>query len=128
MFSVQKLNCSWSLVATIASIIALVSILHLSLFPAVPSFDYLGYRQVKNSCFPINGTIDGKKNNLLPDKQIPLNARFPADLHKAVVYRGAPWKTEIGQWLSGCSSVAAPIKVVEVLEAVLVKICSVLLN
>ncbi|KVH94734.1 Exostosin-like protein [Cynara cardunculus var. scolymus] len=113
MFSVRKLNCSWSLVTAVASIIALVSVLHLSLFPAVPSFDYFRYRQVKDSCFPINRTIDGKKNNLLQDQQLPLNARFPADGHKAVVYRGAPWKAEIGQWLSGCSSVAAPIKVLE---------------
>lgn len=79
------------------------------LFPSVPSFDYFGYKQVKDSCIPINETINVENKHILP-----LNATFPADLHKAVVYRGAPWKAEIGQWLSACSSVATSIKVLEV--------------
>ncbi|GJT73770.1 exostosin family protein [Tanacetum coccineum] len=116
MVSVQKLNCSWSLVATIVSIVALVSVVQLFLFPSGPSFNYFGYNQVKDSCVLINGTNSGEikgKNDNLQKKWQPLNARFPADLHKAVVYRGAPWKAEIGQWLSGCSSVASPMKVNE---------------
>lgn len=115
MFFAQKFNCSLSLVATIVSIVALVSVVQLFLFPAVPSFDYFGYKQVKDSCIPVNGTIDTGKNNVFQSNQQPLNVQFPADLHKAVVYRGAPWRAEIGRWLSGCSSVATPIKVSEVL-------------
>ncbi|XP_071737540.1 uncharacterized protein [Rutidosis leptorrhynchoides] len=113
MFLAQKLNCSWSLVATVVSIVALVSVVQLFLFPAVPSFEYFGYKQVKDSCIPVNGTIDAGKNNIYRSNQQPLIVRFPADLHNAVVYRGAPWKNEIGRWLSGCSSVATPIKVNE---------------
>lgn len=104
--------------APIVSIVALVSVVQLFLFPSGPSFNYFGYNQAKDSCFLANGTNYGEtkgKNDILQNKWQPLNARFPADLHKAVVYRGAPWKAEIGQWLSGCSSVASTIKVNEVL-------------
>lgn len=46
--------------------------------------------------------------------------RFPADLHQAVVYRGAPWKAEIGRWLSGCHSVVKEINVTEKISG---KVC-----
>lgn len=115
MLSFQKSRCSWSLVAAIASIVALVSVVHLFLFPVVPSFDYFASREVQNSCFPINGSVAGGKDsgakNLLP--VLNLDVRFPADSHKAVVYHGAPWKAEIGRWLTGCDSVANAVKVAE---------------
>ncbi|XP_059646319.1 uncharacterized protein LOC132292199 isoform X1 [Cornus florida] len=110
MFTIQKWKCSWSLVAAIASIVALVSVVHLFLFPLVPSFNYFNALQVQNSCLPINGSIIGGKDNM---SVLDLDVRFPSDLHKAVVYRSAPWKAEIGRWLSGCDSITTAVKVVE---------------
>ncbi|KAA8518213.1 hypothetical protein F0562_015687 [Nyssa sinensis] len=115
MFSIQKWKCSWPLVTTIASIIALVSVVHLFLLPVVPSFDYFRAPQVQNSCVPINGSVEGDKDIVKkkPLTVLDLDVRFPSDLHKAVVYRAAPWKAEIGRWLSGCNSITTAVKVVE---------------
>ena len=112
---VQRWKCSWSMVAIVASIVALVSVVHVFLYPVVPSFDYLSVRHAQNSCIPINESTKGGKDNVLN-----LDARFPADLHRAVVYRGAPWKSEIGRWLSGCNPITTTIKVVEVVGVMLV--------
>ncbi|XP_040369101.1 DNA topoisomerase 3-beta isoform X2 [Rosa chinensis] len=38
-----------------------------------------------------------------------------ADLHKAVVFRGAPWKAEIGRWLTGCGSISNKVNIVELI-------------
>lgn len=123
MFSILKWKCSWSLIATIASIvglvsIALASIVHLFFFPLVPSFDYFSLAQ--NSCVPINGssetTTDHVRGNLEPP--IDLDNQFPADLHKAVVFRGAPWKAEIGRWLAGCGSISNEVNIVEVIRTI----------
>ena len=46
---------------------------------------------------------------------LDLDHRFPSDLHNAVVYHNAPWKAEIGQWLSGCDSIAKEVNIVEVI-------------
>ena len=46
---------------------------------------------------------------------VDLNIQYPADSRNAVVYRGAPWKAEIGRWLSGCDSKTAAVKIVQVL-------------
>lgn len=95
----------------------MVSVVHLFLFPVVPSFDYFNSGRFQNSCAPIiNGSVDSGKDNVV--KNIPpvvdLDVRFPSDLHKAVVYRGAPWKAEIGRWLSGCDAVTTSVNVTEV--------------
>uniref|UniRef100_A0A5B6Z8Z3 EGF-like domain-containing protein n=1 Tax=Davidia involucrata TaxID=16924 RepID=A0A5B6Z8Z3_DAVIN len=115
MFSIQKWKCSWPMVATITSIVALISVVHLFLLPMVPSFDYFRVRQVQNSCVPINGSVEGGRDNVKHNllRVLDLDGRFPSDLHKAVVYRGAPWKAEIGRWLSGCNSITTAVKVVE---------------
>ncbi|KAJ8528549.1 hypothetical protein K7X08_022241 [Anisodus acutangulus] len=139
MFSIQKWRCSWSTVAAVASIVTLVSVVHLFLYPIVPSLDY--FRTFQNSCVPINRSNEGEKiilkndtstegsqknatgsistegseRNLdtSPMPMIDLNVKFPTDLHNAVVYRGAPWKAEVGRWLSGCDSNTSAVKVVE---------------
>ncbi|PIN16686.1 Acetylglucosaminyltransferase EXT1/exostosin 1 [Handroanthus impetiginosus] len=128
MFSLHKWKCSWSLAATIASILALVSVVHLFLYPMVPSLDYLSLRQAQNSCLPVNGSNEGSekyapsmgsnkgiegnsKENTQP--MVDLNVQYPADLHNAVTYHGAPWKAEIGQWLSGCHSNATEVEIIE---------------
>ncbi|PSS21155.1 Glucuronosyltransferase 47 A [Actinidia chinensis var. chinensis] len=105
---VQRWKCSWSLVATVASMVVLVSVVHVFLFPVVPSFDYLSVRHAQNSCIPINESTKGGKDDVLN-----LDAWFPADLHKAVIYRSTPWKSKIGRWLSGCNPIITTIKVVE---------------
>lgn len=115
MFSIQKWKCSWSLVASVASILALVSVVHLFLFPVVPSFDYLRTGHAQSTCIPINESTNGGKYNVLQSSQhvLSLDTQFPADLHKAVVYHSAPWKAEIGRWLSGCNPNTTTVKVVE---------------
>ncbi|KAL6958933.1 adenylosuccinate synthase [Sarracenia purpurea var. burkii] len=115
MLSIEKWKCSWSLVATVASIVALISVVHLFLFPVVPSFDYTSARHAENYCMPLNGSIKGGKDNVVQNSRpvFNLDLRFPDDLHNAVVYHGAPWKAVIGRWLSGCDSIAAAVKVVE---------------
>ncbi|XP_074371615.1 uncharacterized protein LOC141712540 isoform X2 [Apium graveolens] len=115
MFSLQKWKCSWSYVATIASIVALVSLLDLLLFHGVSYSTYLGSTQVRNSCMYVNCSTEGGTDQLMRNSPplIDLNAQFPADLHKAVVYNGAPWKAEIGRWLSGCNSNATALKISE---------------
>lgn len=124
MLSIQKWKCSWSQIATIASIVALASIIlgsivHLFWFPLVPSFNY--FSQAQNSCVPINGSaeavIDNVKGNFKPP--IDLDRQFPSDLHKAVVFRGAPWKAEIGRWLSGCDPISDEVNIVEVIRTML---------
>lgn len=103
--------------ASIASGVALISIVHLFLFPVVPSFDYFSVRQVQNSCVPVNGSDGGRSGrdweNLRPI--IALDSRFPVDSHGAVVYRNTPWKAEIGQWLAGCDSITKEVNITEVI-------------
>ncbi|KAL3819825.1 hypothetical protein ACJIZ3_005730 [Penstemon smallii] len=117
MFSLQKWKCSWSLVASIASILALVSVVHLFLHPVVPSLEYFSLSQAQNSCFPVNETIKGVDNKdystQKSEPEIDLNIRYPNDLHNAVTYGDAPWKPEIGRWLSGCNSNVKSVDIVE---------------
>ncbi|KAM2229953.1 hypothetical protein ACFX1S_014417 [Malus domestica] len=120
MLPIQKWKCSGSQIATVASVVAMVSIVlvsmvHLFWFPLVPSFAY--FSQAQNSCLPINGSVeaitDQAKGNLKPP--IDLDRQFPSDLHKAVVFRGAPWKAEIGRWLAGCHSISNEVDIVEII-------------
>ncbi|KAH9648144.1 EGF-like domain-containing protein [Citrus sinensis] len=120
MISIEKWRFSWTLVATVASVLTLVSVVHLFLFPLVPSFDYFTARQqIQNSCVPIKESAERVTNRVWENSppQLNLDHRFPADLHNAVVYRNAPWKAEIGRWLSGCDSVAKEVDLVEVARA-----------
>ena len=114
MFFPQKWKCSWSLLGTVASVLALVSVAHFFLFPLAPSLEYFNKGQGKKSCTPINAStsgVDYDEKNLKPS--LDLDHRFPAS-HKSVVYRGAPWKAEIGRWLSGCDSIVAEVSIIEV--------------
>ncbi|GFP89678.1 probable glucuronosyltransferase gut1 [Phtheirospermum japonicum] len=111
MFSFQKWKLTWSVAASIASILALISVIHLFLYPVVPSLDYLSLRQAQSSCIPINGTKVNPKQN--PQPMVDLKVRYPDDLHNAVTYNGAPWKAEIGRWLSGCNSNTTAIEISE---------------
>lgn len=128
MLPFQKGRCSWSLVGSIASILALVSVVHLFLFPGIPFFEYFGARQAQTFCIsgekvtvPKYGSI-GIDSGLVVEKKkfrqpiVNLTLQYPSDVHNAVVYRDAPWKADVGRWLSGCHSNATVINVVEVLK------------
>lgn len=116
VFSFQKLKCSWSLLSAVASVIVIVSVVHLFLFPVVPSFDYLSARRVQNSCVPVDSSIEQGASHAWENLQpgVSLDKRFPSDLHKAVVYHNAPWKANIGQWLSGCDAITRVVNISEV--------------
>ncbi|KAL8142927.1 hypothetical protein V2J09_015959 [Rumex salicifolius] len=109
----QKRNCSYSLIGTVASIVALVSVVHLFFFNLGPSWDNFGIRQTQISCLVTNETAVVGGDELPVEVPLNLDVRFPPDLHNAVVYRGAPWKAEIGRWFSGCDSVVKEVKIVE---------------
>lgn len=116
MVSVQKWKWSWTLVAAVASLLALVSVVHMFLVPVVPSLESFSVRQVQSPCASVNESVQGGKHHVWDDLgNLDLVNRFPADLHTAVVYRNAPWKAEIGRWLSGCDAIAEDVSIVEVL-------------
>ncbi|XP_019702480.1 uncharacterized protein [Elaeis guineensis] len=114
MASFQSWKCSWSLIAAVASLVLLVSLVHMFLTPLFPSsLDYFGARQ--NSCLPVNVSVDGSSEHLADNSQLNpvFDPQLVADSHGAVTYRGAPWKPEIGRWLSSCDSISTAIDVVE---------------
>ncbi|KAM1109532.1 hypothetical protein EV2_009258 [Malus domestica] len=120
MLCIQKWKCPGSQIATVTSVVALVSIVlvpivHLFWFPLVPSFAY--FSQAQNSCVPINGSADSIMDHVKGNLKSPmdLDRQFPSDLHKAVVFRGAPWKAEIGRWLAGCHSISNEVDIVEII-------------
>ncbi|CAN1183534.1 Probable glucuronoxylan glucuronosyltransferase F8H [Linum perenne] len=118
MSAVQKWKCSWSLTAAIASAVALVSIVSLFLFPVDPSFDYLRICEATQTrCVFPNGTLGRGIGHVWPNLQprVDLHLSFPVDLHGAVVYRKAPWKAEIGRWLSGCDSITKEATISEII-------------
>ncbi|KAK9699287.1 hypothetical protein RND81_08G165100 [Saponaria officinalis] len=100
MLFAKKWSCTKAAVLTVvATVLVLISLLHLTLFPS-STRDYFRIQ-----------------------KQAPLlqsDIRFPADFHNAVVYRGAPWNPHIGRWLSTCHSLAASINITETISG---KIC-----
>ncbi|KAJ0973651.1 hypothetical protein J5N97_015616 [Dioscorea zingiberensis] len=119
MISIQSWKCSWSLVATVGSLVVLVSLVHMFMWPLFPSsLDYYGARQEHISCSAVNGTGHNVSELLNGSSwsAIDFNVQFPADSHGAVAYRGAPWKPDIGKWFSGCGSVSAAIDAVELRE------------
>ncbi|XP_020104566.1 uncharacterized protein LOC109721384 isoform X2 [Ananas comosus] len=118
MLSFKPPRCSWSLALTVGSLVALVSAVHVFFTPLFPSsssslqFFRGGWGK---PCSPVNGSSGCKIERLDGDSLLgpDLEAQFPADSYGAVIYRGAPWKAEIGRWLSGCDAVSAAIDVVE---------------
>jgi len=113
MPSMQKANCSWSLLAAVGTLLVMLSVVHLFLFPLGPTLDYFSVRQAQTSCVPTNKSTKGI-GSIQHNVELDLDHRFPADLHNAVIYRGAPWKAEIGRWLSGCDAIVEEIHITEV--------------
>ncbi|KAI3973582.1 hypothetical protein MKW92_033308 [Papaver armeniacum] len=97
-----------SLIAYIASLIALVLVfIHLLIFPLAPSLlDIFDATQVQNSYNQINGSTGGCDGRFAGNPQQYLNL-------DSVIYRGAPWRSEIGRWLSSCDSITEAVSIVE---------------
>ncbi|KAG2403424.1 glucuronoxylan glucuronosyltransferase [Vigna angularis] len=112
LFSMNKWRCSWSLAATIASVLALVSVVHLVSFPLIPTLN--NFKIAQDSCIPANVSAEFPSNRDQEQPAVDFKLQFPADLHGAVVYQGAPWKAEIGHWLAGCDSVIKEVNITEV--------------
>ncbi|CAN4099793.1 unnamed protein product [Withania somnifera] len=133
LLSIHKQRSSWSNVAAVVSIVILVSVVHLFLYPVVPSLDYFrrsyipkivsnsselqNYKSIEagHKNLTDRTSTEGSERNLgtNPMPTIDLNVKFPVDLHNAVVYRGAPWKAAVGRWLAGCHSNTSAVKVIE---------------
>lgn len=112
LFSVNKWRCSWSLAATIASVLALVSVVHLVSFPLTPTLN--NFKIAQDSCISANVSAEFPSKRDQEQPAVDFKLQFPADLHGAVVYQGAPWKAEIGHWLAGCDSVIKEVNMTEV--------------
>lgn len=105
----QKCSCSGSLTATIVSLFLLITIVHMFFFPFIPSsLDYIGFRQIQRQCTPNSASVMGKLSETFDSNSFD---RFPVD---AVSYRNAPWKANIGKWLSGCDPLTEVIEINEV--------------
>ncbi|PKA53601.1 putative glucuronoxylan glucuronosyltransferase F8H [Apostasia shenzhenica] len=121
MVAFHSMKCSCSLVALVGSLLALVLAVHLFLTPLFPySLDHFVARRAQGSArSPISGLTGGKgesrDENLRYD--VDFVSQFSENSHGAVAYRGAPWNTEIGRWLSGCDSVSQEIEIVESIGA-----------
>lgn len=113
-FSMKTWRCSWSLAATIASALALVSVVHLFLFPLTPSLNY--FNLASDSCISTNASAEliSKRGWEWDEPAIDLKRQFLADSHDSVSYKGAPWKAEIGRWLAGCDSITKEVNISEV--------------
>ncbi|XP_042417435.1 uncharacterized protein LOC122006135 isoform X1 [Zingiber officinale] len=98
MISLPSWKSPGSLVAAIGFLLILVSFAHMFLPPLLPSFDYFGGRNERLSG---GGASED------------LGTRSPATSHVPVTYRGAPWKAEIGRWLSRCDPLSVAVEVVE---------------
>ncbi|CAN6454174.1 unnamed protein product [Victoria cruziana] len=104
----QKCSCSGSLTATIVSLFLLITIVHMFFFPFIPSsLDYIGFRQIQRQCTPNSASVMGKLSETFDSNSFD---RFPVD---AVSYRNAPWKANIGKWLSGCDPLTEVIEINE---------------
>ncbi|KAJ8437541.1 hypothetical protein Cgig2_027616 [Carnegiea gigantea] len=87
MPSMQKGNCSWSLLAAVGTILVLFSVVHMFLFRSGPTLDYFGVRQAQTSCVPTYESTRGI-GSIQRNVELDLDNQFLADLHNAVVYRG----------------------------------------
>ncbi|XP_057535580.1 uncharacterized protein LOC130813737 isoform X1 [Amaranthus tricolor] len=112
MLVMHKRSCSWLLLVAVGSVVVLICLAQFSLSPWGSTRNYFSVKQAQTTCIPHN--IQASQSGL------SLSCRFPADLHKAVVYHGAPWKAEIGQWLLGCDSVVNEISITEKISG---KVC-----
>jgi hypothetical protein len=93
---------SWQLMLPAVSLVALLVAVHFLVAPLVPTNFFMGSSGAL--VFQLNGT-DGDQS-------------LTCKHHGAIVYRNAPWKPEVGCWLSQCGNFVVPIPLVEVRMAI----------
>ncbi|XP_078442149.1 uncharacterized protein LOC144711888 isoform X2 [Wolffia australiana] len=112
-------KCSCSPITGIMSMLVLMVAVHLYFSPFFPaSLGYFSALYARNLCFTISRSSgENSTQHTIESSQwaIGLDAQFPADNLNAVFYRDAPWKAEMGRWLSGCDSVDKFVEIHEVI-------------
>lgn len=107
------MKCSWSTLVTTATLLAVITIVHFSFFPSLDYFRVPQFYSSVNNNSTTRGVGDNVTRIDVPVDD--LENRLRGYFVNAVVYRGAPWKAEIGDWLSRCDATVVEIDVVEVL-------------
>lgn len=111
MSSLQNFKYSWQLTVVILILVAFISIVHIFFVPLIPaSLDITGSRQTNASSSIKNVSSIGDKN--IEQDQYPQSH----DSDGAILYRDAPWKTDIGKWLSSCHDIAASVYINETIS------------
>eukprot|EP01018_Ginkgo_biloba_P032824 Gb_35367 [translate_table: standard] len=124
MHSLQKFKCSLQLTAVILFFVTLISIFHIFFVPLIPSsLEFFGLQQTQNLFVPSNHTSSSngslaETKNVEQVSIIPLNSteQYGENSHGAVVYRNAPWRADVGRWLSRCHEIATPVPIVEMIS------------
>ncbi|CAL0311578.1 unnamed protein product [Lupinus luteus] len=86
-------------------------LLHLFWLPSAHSTDYFSI--ARNSYIPSNSSTELTNNLDKEESAVNLKHCLPVDLQKEFIYRGAPWKAEIGKWLASCDSIAKEVNIIE---------------
>ncbi|XP_006651086.2 uncharacterized protein LOC102700608 isoform X1 [Oryza brachyantha] len=110
MRTIRSTKCPWAFLGVAGALVMLVTAVHVFMVPILPSsLDYFGaghgVRRPRN-VLPGAGVVDSR-----------LRGQFPSDSYGAVTYRGAPWKAEIGRWLSGCGAGLSVVNITEFIGA-----------
>ncbi|RCV46311.1 hypothetical protein SETIT_9G521600v2 [Setaria italica] len=110
MLAIRSTKCPVAFVGAAGALVVLVTAVHVFMVPILPSsLDYFGARSSisrPRNALPGVGVVDSR-----------LRGQFPSDSHGAVVFRGAPWKAEVGRWLAGCHANSSSVNVTEAIGA-----------
>ncbi|XP_057849591.2 uncharacterized protein LOC131060391 isoform X2 [Cryptomeria japonica] len=106
--SLQNFKCSWQQILVILSLITFIFVVHIFYMPLIPfSLEFNGVQQNITNAYSEENKSIGKM-------------QFTEDSYVAVVYRNAPWKSDIGKWLSRCNDIAESVPINETIGG---KIC-----
>lgn len=107
MLAIRSTKCPVAFVGAASALAVLATAVHVFMVPILPSsLDYFGAHSSTNrprNAPPGVGVVDSR-----------LRGQFPSDSHGSVVFRGAPWKAEVGRWLAGCHTNYSSVNVTEV--------------
>nr|ACN39924.1 unknown [Picea sitchensis] len=114
MSSLQNFKYSWQLTIVILILVAFISVVHVFFVPLIPtSLEFTGSRQTESladASSVKNGSSTGDKN--IEQDQYPQSS----DSYGAILYRDAPWKADMGKWLSRCHDIAALVYINETIS------------
>lgn len=115
MSSLQNFKYSWHLTVVILILVAFISIVHIFFVPLIPaSLDFTRSRQIESLA---NALSSIKNVSSIGDKNIEQDQDPQShDSDGAILYRDAPWKADIGKWLSRCHDIAAPVYINETIS------------